>query len=49
MIGEWMEAGTSSIAWDGRCEGGAAAAAGLYYVRVSSRGREDLQGMIKLR
>lgn len=49
VIGEWLEAGKRSITWDGRREGGAAAAAGLYYVRVRSGGREDLQGMIKLR
>lgn len=47
--GTWLESGVHSVDWDGRREDGSPAAAGQYYVRVKSGGREDLQRMIKLR
>jgi len=47
--GEWLEAGTRSVTWDGRRQNGAEAAAGLYYVQVRIQGREEMRRMVKLR
>lgn len=36
-----LEAGTHTLSWDGRTRGGAAAPAGLYFVRVARDGAEE--------
>lgn len=38
-----------SLAWDGRAEGGAEVASGLYYVRVSAGGRGRTRGLLLLK
>jgi len=36
LIGEWHAAGPARVSWDGLDQGGQAAAAGVYFVRLSS-------------
>jgi hypothetical protein len=47
--GEWMSAGVHSRVWDGMEEGGVAAPAGLYRVRIEADGRATDRTVVKLR
>ncbi len=42
------QAGTHSVAWDGRDSQGASAAAGIYFYRLETQGNEDLGGKLIL-
>jgi flagellar hook assembly protein FlgD len=44
-----MPAGRNVVSWDGRDSAGHAVAAGMYFVRLSSGGRVDMQRVSRLR
>ncbi len=47
--GLWLDAGPQSLRWDGRAESGAAAATGVYFVRLETEGGRFTRGLIRIR
>ena len=45
----WRAAGTHTIAWEGRTEAGAAAPAGLYFIRAESEGQSVTRRLVRAR
>jgi flagellar hook assembly protein FlgD len=43
-----IPAGISEVTWDGKTAGGSTAAAGVYYVRVSTGKRSEVKKVIRL-
>ena len=49
LLDEWAEPGTRAVRWDGRSDGGAAVASGVYYVCLEVGETRVARAFVKVR